>query len=258
MLIENLRRVADQIAEGKAAREAAHAVWDAGTSLSDEALHALHQQMCARGLERGFLTQMWQRMPESPPEPYRKLAQWTAEHCPNGLALIEESQTAQVAANLTISNIINSLRLIGQLEWIELIEPVSRSLRVLKQLPGFAGDSEGTRQQMTQAMEKIARDAGLPERSVAEAVVQRAQAAARLVEGGALGSGSAQTSPSAESTAAYHLIGPGRAALIAELVQQQGATPTGGKLGSRMAGLVGSQQRRLTVYWLARWHCWLG
>ena len=266
VLIENLRRVADQIAEGKAAREAAHAVWDAGASLSDEALHALHQQMCARGLERGFLTQMWQRMPEYPLASSKKLAQWTAEHCPNGLALIEESQTAQVAANLTISNIINSLRLIGQLEWIELIEPVSRSLRVLKQLPGFAGDSEGTRQQMTQAMEKIARDTGLPERSVAEAVVLRAQAAARLVGGDALANASAQassiasfeassqTSPPAESTAAYHLIGPGRAALMTTLVagrgQQQRTAPTGGRLASRMAGLVGSQQRRLTVYLL--------
>ena len=258
VLIENLRRVADQIAEGKAAREAAHAVWDAGAGLSDEALHALHQQMCARGLERGFLTQMWQRMPEYPLEPYRKLAQWTAEHCPNGLALIEESQTAQVAANLTISNIINSLRLIGQVEWIELIEPVSRSLRVLKQLPGFAGDSEGTRQQITQAMEKIARDICLPERSVAEAVVLRAQAAARLTGGDALANASAQASSkassqisqSAESTAAYHLIGPGRAALVAALIQQQGSTTTGGWLSSRMAGLVGSQQRRLTLYLL--------
>ena len=70
---------------------------------------------------------MWQRIPEYPPEPYRKLAQSTAEHCRNGLALIEESQTAQVANKLTISNIINSLRLMGQLEWIELIELMLRT-----------------------------------------------------------------------------------------------------------------------------------
>ena len=270
VLIENLRRVADQIAEGKAAREAAHAVWDAGADLSDEALEGLYQQMRARGLERGFLTQMWQRMPEYPLEAPGKLEQWTAGHCPNGLALIEESQISQVAANLTISNIINSLRLIGQIEWTDLIEPVSRSLRVLKQLPGFAIDSEGTRQQITQAMEKIARDTGLPERSVAQAVVLRAQAAARLSNGAAPEGAAAdasiealqawQSSPtspppptpqSAESTAAYYLIGPGRAALVAALAQQGNTTPgLPGWLRSRMAELMGTQRRRLAVYLL--------
>ena len=243
VLVENLRRVADQIAEGKAAREAAHAVWDADTDLGDEALGALHQTMCTRGLERGFLTQMWQRMPEYPLEASKNRAAWTARHCPDGLGLIEESQTAQVAANLTISNIINSLRLIGQLEWIEWIEPVSHALRVLKQLPDFAGESEGTRQQITQAMEKMARDAQVPERQVAQAVVQHAQAAANAPDSAA---------PAAQSTAAYYLMGPGRAALVDGLAQHRGDTARGLSdwLGHRMAWLVSTQQRRLAMYLL--------
>ena len=247
VLIENLRRVADQIAEGKAAREAAHAVWDTNTDLSDDALESLRQRMCARGLERGFLTQMWQRMPDHPLEASRKLAHWTAGHCPNGLALIEESQTAQVAANLTISNIINSLRLIGQVEWIELIEPVSRSLRVLKQLPGFKSESEGTRKQITQAMEKIARDTHLPERTVAEAVVLRAQAADPLPENSASESAPLESLQGAQGTAAYHLIGPGRAGLMSAMTHQ-GKTTAGPMrwLASRMA----RQGWRLAVYLL--------
>ena len=251
VLIENLRRVADQIAEGKAAREAAHAIWDTSTNLSEEALEALRQRMCARGLERGFLTQMWQRMPDHPLEASKKLAHWTAHHCPNGLALIEESQTAQVAANLTISNIINSLRLIGQVEWIDLIEPVSRSLRVLKQLPGFAGESEGTRKQITQAMEKIARDTLLPERAVAEAVVLRAQAAASLPGSAGPAHPHPKALQQAEGTAAYHLIGPGRAALVAALTHQGNTSPSLlGWLSGRMAGHATRQRRRLVMYLL--------
>ena len=150
VLLENLRRVADQIAEGKAAREAAHAAWDTKGGLDDAQLDALLEGMRSRGLERGFLTQLWQRMPDQPSEKLEGLVHWTARHCPNALALIAESQTAQVSANLTISNIINSFRLIGQLEWKELIEPVSRSLRMLGQSPSFAKESEGTRQQITQ------------------------------------------------------------------------------------------------------------
>lgn len=41
VLLENLRRVADHIAEGKAARELAHAVWDAHGALSENDLNDL-------------------------------------------------------------------------------------------------------------------------------------------------------------------------------------------------------------------------
>ncbi|MDB5967525.1 MAG: cation tolerance protein CutA [Polaromonas sp.] len=205
VLLENLRRVGDQIAEGKAAREAAHAVWDAKEALREQDLDALLELMRSRGLERGFLTQLWQRMPEQVSGASALLAEWINRHCPNGLSLIAESQTAQVAANLTISNIIGSFRLIGQVEWIELIEPVSRSLQALGQLPNFAMESEGTRQQITQSMEKIARDTGVAELAVAQAVVAQAHKYAALPGAGG------------KATAAYHLIGPGRSALASSL-----------------------------------------
>ena len=212
VLLENLRRVADQIAEGKAAREAAHAVWDSKTPLRDDDLDDLLLLMKKRGLERNFLTQLWQRMPDQPADAAVSLARWTQAHCPNGLALIEASQTGQVSANLTISNIIDSLRLIGQVEWIELIEPVSRSLRVLGQSPNFAMESEGTRRQITQAMEKMARDTGASELAVANAVVQCAKGFSAT---------HAQTNnDGGQDTAAYHLIGPGKNALLASLQRQ--------------------------------------
>jgi cyclic beta-1,2-glucan synthetase len=209
VLLENLRRVADLIAHSKVAREIAHAVWDSAAhqtgGLSDRELDELLALMQRHGLERNYLTQLWQRMPDQPSVAMAPMVLWTSRHCPDGLALIAESQTAQVAANLTISNIINSLRLIGQVEWAELIEPVSRSLQVLRKIPGFQLDSEGTRQQITQAMEKLARDHDISECTVADAVVKAAQT---------------QTDSASEAghrSAAYHLIGPGRAALLGSL-----------------------------------------
>ncbi|MES2413173.1 MAG: glucoamylase family protein [Pseudomonadota bacterium] len=240
VLLENLRRVADQIAEGKAAREAAHAVWDTGTHMNDTQLDDLLALMRKRGLERNFLTQLWQRMPDQPTEASARLAAWTAAHCPNGLALVEESQTAQVAANLTISNIINSLRLIGQVEWKDLLEPVSRSLRVLSQLPSFAHESEGTRQQITQTMEKIARDKGRSELEVAQAVVLKAQDAMQAP--------TPSPAPAGEDTAGYHLIGPGRAALVASLsATAQGKAHTPGGLQTQPPGHF-SHGWRLATY----------
>ncbi|MBC7611070.1 MAG: hypothetical protein H7228_16125, partial [Polaromonas sp.] len=234
VLLENLRRVADQIAEGKAAREAAHAIWDTEAGICDEDLDDMLGRMRGRGLERNFLTQLWQRMPDQPHEAAAPLMRWTEKHCPNALALIAESQTAQVAANLTISNIINSFRLIGQVEWSELIEPVSRSLQVLRQLPDFALESEGTRQQITQAMEKIARDTGQPERVVAQAVVDSARRSSTTpvsTSTSTSSSTSSSTTPQNEqATAAYYLIGPGRLTLMESLME---SLPQDGKTKAR-------------------------
>ena len=201
VLLENLRRVADHIAEGKAAREAAHAVWDTPGSLSENDLNALLTGMRARGLERSFLTQLWQRIPDQPSDANAMLVYWINLHCVNGVASIADSQSVQVSTNLTISNIINSLRLIGQVDWRELIEPVSSAMQVLQHLPSFALESEGTRQQITQAMEKVARDTAQTELAVAEAVVRQAQASTQ----------------DGQHNASFQLIGPGLTALLESL-----------------------------------------
>ena len=215
VLLENLRRVADHIAEGKAGREAAHAVWDAQGSLPENDLNELLQAMRSRGLERGFLTQLWQRIPDHPSESTALLAHWINLHCANGQAMIADGQSAQVSTNLTISNIINSLRLIGQLDWNELIEPISSALQTLGQLPSFGLDSELTRQQVTQALEKVARDTARTELAVADAVVARATL------------GAATNPGNGEDTAGYYLIGVGRAALVKSLQADQSGESEG-------------------------------
>ena len=153
VLLENLRRMADGIAQGKLAREIAHSVWDSAGQLVDADLDSVYLMIRQRGLRRSYLTQLWQRKPAELPGNASALMQWTEKHCPDGHALMLEGQTAQVASNLTVGNIITTLRLIGQVDWVKLIEPVSRSLQVLRQLPSFSLESELTRQQITQAME---------------------------------------------------------------------------------------------------------
>jgi len=202
VLLENLRRMADRIAWNKVAREVAHAAWDAADELSLKDLDALHAEMRSRGLERSYLTQLWQGMPAEGLDSLPPLVAWTEQHCADGLGLIGEGQTAQVEANLTVSNIITTLRLVGQVEWAELIEPVSHSLQVLRRLPSFSSESELTRQQITRAMERLAQQSGRSERAVAEAVL----AAARL-----------PGRPDVAQTAGYYLIGPGRRELEAAL-----------------------------------------
>lgn len=209
VLLENLRRVAESIAENKVAREIAHAVWDAAPQLSPPDLDALYRALQSHNLQDAYLTQLWQRLPVEHGESMAALVRWTEQHCPNGPALIGEAQNAQAAANLTVGNIITTLRMIGQVEWSDLIEPVSRSLRVLRELPSFADESELTRQQITHAMERVARDSGRSEREVAQAVVQLA-AIASADDG-------EPRADRADGTAGYYLFGQGRIALIAAL-----------------------------------------
>lgn len=206
VLLENLRRMADNIAQSKVAREVAHAVWDCMDRLSEADLDAIYLLMTQRGLQRNYLTQLWQRMPTERLDSLPSLVLWTERHCPDGPALMVESQTAQVAANLTVGNIITTLRLIGQVDWVELIEPVSLSLRVLRQLPSFSRESELTRQQITQSMERLARLSRHTERQVAEAVVAAAQAVPHSLPDAAV-----------ERTAGFYLLGAGRAELEAVL-----------------------------------------
>ena len=217
VLLENLRRMADRIAWNKVSRELAHAVWDAADKMRDRDLDELLDALKQRGLERSFLTQLWQSLPawQTPttaadglPAVLQAqdigLAGWIDRHCPNALDLINEGQAGQVAANLTVGNIITTLRLIGQVEWTDLIEPVSGSLQVLRRLPSFSHESELTRQQITRGMERLARTSKHTERTVAQAVLTLAS---RL------------GNSAAASTAGHYLLekAAGRSLLVATL-----------------------------------------
>jgi cyclic beta-1,2-glucan synthetase len=215
VLLENLRRVAQGIAQSKVAREVAHAVWDAAADVSQPQLDAILIAMDGIGQPAAYLTQLWQRLPledGGAPQPVRD---WTERHCADGPALLARVQGVQASTNLTVGNIITTLRLVGQVEWADLIDPISRPLRVLRQLPSFAQESERTRQQITSALEQVARSSRQTECVVAQAVLQRGLAAGRAERSCPNGQ------HAAAATAGYHLFGGGRAALVQQLGPRQ-------------------------------------
>jgi len=122
VLLENLRRVAESIAENKVVREVAHAAWDAAESLSAQDPDVHYRALQSHGMQESYLTQLWQRLPVEHGQDAPALVKWTEQHCPNGPALIADAHSAQAAANLTVGNIITSLRMIGQVDWADLID----------------------------------------------------------------------------------------------------------------------------------------
>lgn len=234
VLLENLRRMADRIAWNKVAREVAHAAWDGAAGLGTGELDEIYRLMQTHGLERSYLIQLWQRMPAQDASSPVPLQAWTEQHCPDALAMVSDGQSNQAAANLTVGNIITTLRLIGQLEWAEVLEPVSHCLQVLRRLPSFSRESEMTRQQITHAIEGMAQHYGQPEREVAQAVLTAARQ---------------RNNSLAAQTAGFHLLGPGRAVLEAGL-------QAGSAAGRRVPSSRWWQARswRLALYGAA----WLG
>jgi len=59
VLLENLRRIADDIARSKLAREVAHAVWDGAQRVSEADLDMVNSLMRQRGVQRSYQTQLW-------------------------------------------------------------------------------------------------------------------------------------------------------------------------------------------------------
>lgn len=227
VLLENLRRMADDIARSKVAREVAHAVWDSEKTLDEADLDRIHSFMKDRGLARSYLTQLWQRMPTELLSNAPALVLWIEKHCPDGHALMLESQNAQVASNQTVGNIITTLRMISQVDWVDLIEPVSLSLQVLRQLPSFCRESELTHQQITRTMEQLARHSQKTERETAQAVVAAAQNVPDSLSADAV-----------ERTAGYYLMGNGRGQLESAL----------GLPEKRAVQRVNWHKWRLTIY----------
>ncbi|HVR28830.1 MAG TPA: carbohydrate-binding protein, partial [Thermoanaerobaculia bacterium] len=201
-LIENLRRLAAKTLERRTDRQAA----DAFVARIDQAGRG-SLPLLPRELHTAFVVQILQRIREYGP---RLAAVRTAvdEHlAAQGMSsedAIRAEHQGQAAAQVSVANIIGSLRLCGSLDWSEYVEAVSLVERVLRQDPSrsYTGMDFLSRDRYRQAVEELAGKTGDSQVRVALRAVESARQAA---EGG-----------STEDRAAHvghHLIGKGRAGL---------------------------------------------
>ncbi|RYF38802.1 MAG: glycosyl transferase, partial [Comamonadaceae bacterium] len=208
VLIENLRRLADQITAGRADRADAHAL--AHRLLAPgQARSALEADIASRPpgpLSEPFAAQLAKRLRDQDPRTTPALG-WLEERLrQQGSSIDEVVQHAlqrQGASNVTVRNVITSMRLISDIDWSELFESVSLVDALLREGSDFEAMEFPTRNLYRSAIEQLARGSPLTELDVAREVLRVARAAAQA--GG----------PQAERTAdpGYHLIAEGRPAL---------------------------------------------
>lgn len=214
VLIENLRRLAAQITAGRAARADADAlarrVLVSGCGRS--ALDADIAERSVLPLSELFAAQLAKRLRDQDPVTTPTLGWLEARLGRQGVSVddvVLHAQQRQGASNVTVRNVITSLRLISDIDWTELFEDVSLVNQVLCANGTFALMDFPTRNLYRSAIERLARGSALSELEIAD----RAVAAARPATGIGDDAGCADCA----CDPGHHLIGEGLGAFEASI-----------------------------------------
>ena len=173
VLVENLRRLAESIVRGRAARQEADALADDLLRLSGQpgepATTVLRRLEGAR-LVTAFAVQLVQRLRDQDPAvtpallwlDQRLAAQGTT---PDDIVRVEHQR--QAAMNVTVRNVIISMGLASALDWAGFFESVSLVDEVLRADTTYAAMDFATRDRYRHAIEDLARGSERSELEVA-------------------------------------------------------------------------------------------
>ncbi|WP_206604040.1 GH36-type glycosyl hydrolase domain-containing protein [Chimaeribacter californicus] len=238
VLIENLRRLAEQITQGRRARDAADRL-SAQLITGEDALMALASASAALGnapLPELYAAQLVKNLRGQDPETTPALS-WLAHRLQQQGTTPDEvvlhAQQRLGASNVSVRNVITSMRMISDLDWPVMFESVSLVDRTLRQAGTFAAMDFPTRNRYRSAIEQLARGSGQPEGVVAAEAVALA---------GAPGEARSQQ----QNEPGYYLIDHGRHQLEAQI----GFTPSLTlrlQRGFRRIGLTGYLLAQLAV-----------
>ena len=229
VLVENLRRLAERLATNKAAREIANLVGDRIETWSTARLDELLALLNRRGVGRVFLVQLAQRLQDHHATGLTKYHDWLVASLPELAAAQVQQPAEQAADNLSVSNAIGSLRLIGNADWPEIVDRSSATMQLLLRSPAFEAERADTRDDTLHAIELLARRSGRSETEVAQTLMD-------LMHGGGAGN-------AAEAVANHWLHGAGRP----ELARRLGLNETAARLWHRLQRRVALPAYLLTL-----------
>ncbi len=215
VLVENLRRAAEHIGRGRAQRQKADTLADRllGSNGRDaEPAEAVFKDFDKSPVEAEFAVEMVQRLRDQDPKvtpALNWLDQRLAAQGTTADEIVREVHQGQGAMNVTVRNVITSMRLMSAVDWADFFESVSAVDEVLRADSDFAAMDFATRDRYRHAIEKIARGSGHSEIEVAQGAIDSAKSAAAERSGG--------VTAGREHHPGYYLISEGRHALEAKL-----------------------------------------
>jgi cyclic beta-1,2-glucan glucanotransferase len=218
VLVENLRRSAEQITNGRAARQQADAVADrllgVGSSRAAEPAATVLRHFDQTRLRTAFAVQLVQRLRDQDPKVTPAL-HWLDERlAAQGTTaddIVREEHQRQGAANVTVRNVITSMRLMSAIDWADFFESVSLVDAALRAGSDFAEMDFPTRDRYRHAIEELARGSGQPELEVAQRAILAAKCAATKHRNGD------DTTARRMQDPGYYLIAAGRGSFETEL-----------------------------------------
>src|SRR5450756_2305122 len=183
LLVDNLRRLAEQIVRSRAARqkadELANGLLGLGTDSPEGAAAAL-RRLSPAALPTAARVQLFQRLRDQDPALTPAL-QWleallsaqgtTAEE------MVRFEHQRQATMNVTVRNVIMSMRLISWFDWAQFVESVSVVDEILRARSSFGEMDFATRDRYRHAIEELAEGSGLTEVEVAQKAAAMADAA---------------------------------------------------------------------------------
>ena len=181
VLVENLRRAAEQIASRRAVRQQADRLADrllgVGAPLA-EPMAAVLREWDDEPLPTAFVVQLLQRLRDQDPEVTPALAWLESRLSASGTtadAVVRDEHQRQGASSVTVRNVITSMRSISAIDWADLFESVSLVDAVLRSDTSFGQMDFPTRDRYRQAIEELARGSKHTEIEIARRAVQAAR-----------------------------------------------------------------------------------
>ncbi len=182
LLVENLRRLAEQIVRSRAARQEADELADGLLGLgtdSPEVAAASLRRLSRAALPSAAGVQLFQRLRDQDPAvtpALGRLEELLAAEGTSAEELVRREHQRQATMNVTVRNVITSMRLISWFDWAQFVESVSLVDEVLRARSPFADMDFATRDRYRHAVEELARRSGQTEVEVARTAVAMADA----------------------------------------------------------------------------------
>ncbi len=169
VLVENLSRFAKKITNSQHGRELANRHIN-GVAGADPNGRAAALRLPAEPLRRAFAVQLVQRLRDRHIETSFEtnlLSDWLAEQKLSIDELVQREHAAQSAANLSVRNIISSMRLISAFDWRVFFETTSLVERRMRSHATYAAMDFASRDRYRHAIEELARYSDTSEIEVA-------------------------------------------------------------------------------------------
>jgi cyclic beta-1,2-glucan synthetase len=191
-LVENLRRLATRIVSSRTERDEADRLADKVLELAQRAPEEVSPLFVARmakrkSLGRAFAVQLTQRLREQDPGVMPVMEWLEKQLAKKGLSIekiVHEEHDRQAAAQVTVGNIITSMRLLSNLDWKDFFETVSLIDPELAKDPAgvYSRMDFATRDRYRHSIERISKGAKKSETEIARAALRLAEEARRAGE----------------------------------------------------------------------------